>query len=210
MSSPGTTVGHEDIEKGTSDETSTTPFKQKFSRRTKIILFVTLTVLVAAAVVLAVVLPMHLGGGDAVPPQEFVVEGGGGKASYYVADNGYVISGADPVAYFSLDDKNAPHVAGKIGEIEAEHHGAKFAFSTEENKATFLADPAKYLPRYGGWCAYAMTFGAYVSTDPDAWDIVNGTLYTNFDKPTQDKWRANQQDFIADADKFWQRQEWVN
>jgi len=76
----------------------------------------------------------------------------------YVDESGYAVSGYDVVAFYSLEQSpigsaQPEAVPGKKS-ITAEHNGATWAFSTEENRDKFLADPSKYAPEYDGHCAY--------------------------------------------------------
>ncbi len=111
---------------------------------------------------------------------------------------GVAIRGYDPVAYFT---EGAP----KKGEAEftAEHEGAKWQFANAENKALFEADPAKYTPAYGGYCAYGVAQGYLVKIEPDAWSIRDGRLYLNFDQSVQARWAEKPVEYIAQADDQW-------
>ncbi len=111
---------------------------------------------------------------------------------------GVAIKGYDPVAYFT---EGAPRM-GKP-EFTAEHNGAKWQFASAANKALFEANPEKYQPVYGGYCAYGVSQGALVKIEPDAWSIRNGKLYLNFDKSVQTKWAQNPDEYIKEADQKW-------
>jgi predicted lipoprotein len=67
----------------------------------------------------------------------------------------------------------------------------------------FKANPEKYAPRYGGFCAYGTADGHKAPTSPDAWTIVDGKLYLNYDKSVQSLWKKDQQGYIQKADKNW-------
>jgi YHS domain-containing protein len=111
---------------------------------------------------------------------------------------GIAIRGYDPVAYFT---GGAP-LKGKA-EFTAEHEGVKWQFASAENKALFEADPAKYAPAYGGYCAYGVAQGYLVKIEPDAWSIRDGRLYLNFDLSVQAQWAAKPAEYIAQADDQW-------
>lgn len=111
---------------------------------------------------------------------------------------GWAIRGYDPVAYF----KSGEAVAG-VPETAYDWNGATWLFSTQENLETFKADPAKYAPQYGGYCAYAVSQGYTAAVDPQAWKIVDGKLYLNYSKEVKALWEASQSRYIADADKNW-------
>lgn len=125
----------------------------------------------------------------------------------YVDETGYAVSGYDAVAFFDL--KQSPvgsaqpaAVLGKAS-ITAEWNGAKWAFSTEENKAKFLASPEKYAPAYDGHCAYGLAQGGKVPGNPNLWRIVDGKLYLNINPPVVGFWEADIPGFIKTADKNW-------
>jgi YHS domain-containing protein len=112
--------------------------------------------------------------------------------------DGVAIKGYDPVAYFS---EGAPR-QGKP-EFTAEHKGVKWHFASGENKALFEADPDKYTPAYGGFCAYGVAQGYLVKIEPDAWAIRDGKLYLNYDKSVQTQWAEKPAEYIAEADRQW-------
>ncbi|MCI0617173.1 YHS domain protein [bacterium] len=85
------------------------------------------------------------------------------------------ISGYDPVAYFP--EGGAKPVKGSI-KIASQYEGVTYRFVSEEHKALFDANPKKYLPMYGGWCAWAVgELGKRVDVDPESYEIHNGQLY---------------------------------
>ena len=111
------------------------------------------------------------------------------------------ISGADVVAYWSLES-GANAVKGKK-DITHEYKGATWRFSTEENRDLFAADPEKYMPEYGGYCAFAVSHGFTKSVNPDYWHIVDGKLYLNFNFFADRKWRKDRDAAIVRGDKNW-------
>ncbi|MEE4118850.1 MAG: YHS domain-containing (seleno)protein [Paracoccaceae bacterium] len=111
---------------------------------------------------------------------------------------GYAIRGYDPVAYFT---EGRP-VEGS-SDFELEWNGATWRFASAEHRALFEADPERYAPQFGGYCAWAVAQGYTASIDPDAWDIENGRLFLNYSKDVQTKWRADKPGFIAAADTNW-------
>lgn len=120
-----------------------------------------------------------------------------GSAKTY-SEGGIAIDGTDTVAYF----KQGKPVAGSP-DISHEWNGSKWLFSSEENRAAFVADPAAYAPQYGGYCAYAVSEGYTAPTVPEAWKIVDGKLYLNYSKSVQSTWEQNQSKRILDADAKW-------
>jgi YHS domain-containing protein len=111
---------------------------------------------------------------------------------------GVAVGGYDAVAYF----KDGKPVEGKA-DIVLQHEGATWRFATAANRDAFKAEPTKYAPQYGGYCAYGAAKGAAVKGDPLLWRIVNGKLYLNFNQDVQTKWNADIPGFIAQADANW-------
>lgn len=108
------------------------------------------------------------------------------------------VSGYDAVAYF---DQGKP-VEGS-GDFEYDWNGATWRFASAANRDAFKADPARYAPQYGGYCAWAVSQGYTASTDPEAWRIVDGKLYLNYSKGVQKTWEQDIPGFIASADGNW-------
>jgi YHS domain-containing protein len=113
---------------------------------------------------------------------------------------GIAIRGYDPVAYFR-DGGPRP---GKP-EFSASHGGAIWRFASAEHKALFEADPERYLPAYGGFCAYGTSRGYLVKIEPEAWSIVDGRLYLNYDLRVRATWLGRTRTYIARADGNWPR-----
>lgn len=67
----------------------------------------------------------------------------------------------------------------KVGDVKysIELNGAKFLFSSEQNKDTFNTSPEKYIPQYGGFCAIAMSEGKQLSPNPKSWEVRDGKLF---------------------------------
>ena len=87
------------------------------------------------------------------------------------------IKGYDPVAYFT----ESKAVKGEPG-ISHEWLGATWQFSSEKHKAMFSQNPIQYAPQYGGHCADGVAYGDLTTNiDPDAWRIIEGKLYLNYD-----------------------------
>ena len=107
-------------------------------------------------------------------------------------------SGYDPVAYFV---EGRP-VEGRKA-FEFEWNGATWRFANADNRAAFAADPEKFAPQYGGYCAWAVSQGTTASTEPEVWRIVDGKLYLNYSKSVQSTWVRDIPGNIAKADKNW-------
>ncbi len=115
-------------------------------------------------------------------------------------ESGGAIRGYDPVAYFTLGEPTEGS-----DRFSTSWNGATFKFSSADHLALFEAEPAKYAPQYGGYCAYAVSKGSTASTDPDAWTIVDGKLYLNYSKSVRKRWRKDIPGHIKAADNNWPR-----
>jgi len=105
------------------------------------------------------------------------------------------ILGHDPVAYFTVGKP----VKG-LDTLVHEWMGAKWKFSTAANLDLFKADPAKYAPQYGGYCAYGVSQDNLVSIEPDKFKVIDGKLYLNYDASVQDTWLKDTAGYIRQAD----------
>lgn len=108
------------------------------------------------------------------------------------------IHGYDPVSYFV---QGQPRQG--LARYKALWQGAEWHFATEANRQRFLSDPERYAPRYGGFCAYAASYGQIADIDPNAWSIIDGRLYLNYSKRVREIWRPRADEFIPDADILW-------
>ena len=111
---------------------------------------------------------------------------------------GVAIQGYDPVAYFT------DNVAVKGSDaITINHEGATYQFASEAHKQAFVSNPEKYVPQYGGYCAFAVAHGSKASIHPDKFTIVNDKLYLNLNGSVQSMWRKDTSSFISRADDNW-------
>jgi hypothetical protein len=78
-----------------------------------------------------------------------------------------------------------------------------YLFANKKNRKMFEADPEKYLPAYGGYCAYGVAIGKKFAIDPEVWKIENGKLYLNLDTGIQKKWAKDIPGYIKKADANW-------
>ncbi len=116
------------------------------------------------------------------------------------ATQGPAIDGFDAVAYFSA----AKPLPGK-SEFNTSWRGAIWWFASDENRRAFEAEPERYAPQYGGYCAYAMSGGGLAAGDPKRWKIVDGRLYLNNNLLAQKLWERDVPGRVKDADGHWPR-----
>jgi len=108
------------------------------------------------------------------------------------------VSGYDLVSYQT--DKRP--IRGN-GHFVSVHNGVTYLFANEVNKSAFEHNPQKYLPAYGGYCAFGVSVGKKFVGDPEVWRVVNGKLYLNLDTNIQDQWFKDIPGRIKTADSKW-------
>ena len=111
---------------------------------------------------------------------------------------GTAIEGYDPVAYFT-----AGRPVEGAGALAHEGMDATWYFASAGNRDRFAADPERYAPRYGGYCASAVAHGYTAKVDPAAWKIVDGRLYLNYSKDVQADWADDIPGNISKGDANW-------
>jgi YHS domain-containing protein len=122
----------------------------------------------------------------------------GQEPVYTGALSDLAVSGYDPVAYFT----EGKPVEGS-GEYSYEWQGATWRFASAIHLDRFRADPARYAPQFGGYCAWAVSQGYTASADPQAWRIVDGKLYLNYNLDVQETWEQDVPGNIAKAGANW-------
>ncbi len=115
-----------------------------------------------------------------------------------VNEEGFIAEGYDVVAYFT----DGKPVKGDPSIVKL-YNGAFYSFASEEHKQLFGADPMKYLPQYGGYCAYAMSLNKLRPIDPNLFQFVNGRLMLQHSKDALEKFSKDEQGSTVKADKFW-------
>ncbi len=108
------------------------------------------------------------------------------------------IRGYDPVAYFARGEATKGD-----RDVTHEWQGAEWRFASLENRDMFAADPEKYAPQYGGYCAWAVSRNYTAPTDPDAFTIVNEKLYLNYNRKVMEQWLEQRDENIESADRNW-------
>jgi len=119
------------------------------------------------------------------------------KSEIFCTEEG-AIGGYDPVAFFTMHKP----VQGKR-DISYTWKNAEWHFVSLDNKKTFVANPLKYAPQYGGYCAYGTAEGHKAPTQSETWTIVNDKLYFNYNMDVKEQWISNQKALIQKADKNW-------
>jgi len=118
------------------------------------------------------------------------------KGLFGYKESGIAIRGFDTVAYFTLGKPTKGTDA-----FTTEWNDATWKFSSQEHLDLFIANPEKYAPQYGGYCAYGIAQDYVVKIEGDQWEIIDEKLYLNYDASVQKKWVKNKLGFIAEADR---------
>ncbi len=108
------------------------------------------------------------------------------------------VGGFDAVAYHT---QRAP-TPGKP-EFRISWQGAEWRFASQANRDLFAAEPEKYAPQFGGYCAFAVGHGSTSPGDPKVWSIVNGKLYLNLNSSVQSSWNRDQANLIQRGERNW-------
>ncbi|MCG8357015.1 MAG: hypothetical protein MI920_15725, partial [Kiloniellales bacterium] len=108
------------------------------------------------------------------------------------------LHGYDPVAYFT---EGGPRRGSD--QFVHVHDGAAYRFSSEAHLEAFAADPARYLPAYGGFCAFGVSVGKKFDGDPNLWKIEDGKLYLNLNEEIYETFLEDVDGNIRKADGNW-------
>ncbi len=122
---------------------------------------------------------------------------------HYNLKKGLAIQGYDPVAYFTEGKAKKGNES-----ITYNNKGVTYRFSSEGNKKAFIANPIKFEPQYGGYCAYAMADGEKVRIDPETFKIVDGKLYLFYNfrfTNTLKSWNKDESNLLPKADTKWRK-----
>lgn len=113
-------------------------------------------------------------------------------------EGGVALRGQDVVAYFE-EGKAVP------GSADHSHDwgGVTWRFASEARRAAFAAEPERFAPQFGGYCAWAVAKGYTAETDPAAFDVVNDKLYLNYNLDVQSQWRQGRDERIRAAEANW-------
>lgn len=123
-----------------------------------------------------------------------------GQADDWYAQDGLAIGGYDPVSYFT---EHRPVIG--TSSYTVEYQGVRFQFSSAAHREAFLSDPDRYVPQYGGYCAYGMAQGYKASTKPEVFTVYGGKLYLNYNLAVREQWLEDIPGHVSRADAHWPR-----
>ncbi|AUP77820.1 YHS domain-containing (seleno)protein [Flavivirga eckloniae] len=127
------------------------------------------------------------------------------KMSNNIDNSNIALTGYSPVSYLDLNLAQRGNKSYK-----SEHNKVVYYFTNAEQKATFDKSPKKYLPQYGGFCAFGTYAGAKFRVDPTKFIVKNGKYYlflNNVELDAKQLWLAenNHNKLESVADKNWEK-----
>ncbi|RME68878.1 MAG: YHS domain-containing protein [Alphaproteobacteria bacterium] len=108
------------------------------------------------------------------------------------------LHGVDPVAFLELGNR-----LDGTAEFTAVHDGVAYYFATKENKRAFERNPDKYVPQYGGFCAFGVSVGKKFDGDPRYAAVDNGKLYVFLNEEIFKAYQKDRAGTIAKAEANW-------
>ena len=120
------------------------------------------------------------------------------KSLENIDSHGVGIQGYDPVAYFT----DAKPLKG-TSQFQSKYEGVIYYFASADHQALFDASPAKYVPQFGGFCAYGVSKGSAVEIDPTAFQIVDGRLLLQYSHGILEKFNKDTVGNLKKADANW-------
>jgi hypothetical protein len=110
-------------------------------------------------------------------------------------DTPLAIQGYDPVAYFT-DGKPTPGMP----EYEYQWDEHRYRFANAKHRDLFKADPVRYAPQFGNYCAMALALGKVVVANPENWLVSGNKLYV-FGSPAPKGPELFEKDLAANISK---------
>lgn len=129
------------------------------------------------------------------------LQGCAGLTANTISDGGdkhLGLKGHDPVAYFT----DGKHLRGDVN-IKMDHEGVTYRFTNEEHKKMFAANPNRFAPQYGGFCANGIVYGIPWGGDPDTWRIVNDRLFIFGGEESKRYWSMEEKRNLDLGDQYW-------
>jgi YHS domain-containing protein len=113
-------------------------------------------------------------------------------------DRDLMLRGYDPVSYF---EGVAPRAG--LAALTARFEYGTYRFASPENRARFQADPARFAPQYGAFCAKGVSYAIRAGGDPLVYEVRDGRLFIFAVPYARDFWRTDPVDMMTKADHYW-------
>ncbi|NNU81135.1 YHS domain protein [Halovulum dunhuangense] len=111
---------------------------------------------------------------------------------------GVAINGYDPTGFIDMQEA----IRGRM-EHQIEREDGLWWFASAANRRRFEADPDRYIPQFGGYCAQGIALGFKRRSDPTLWVLIDGKVYMHYSIPDQNRWAADVRGSIAKAEENW-------
>ena len=125
------------------------------------------------------------------------------KKAFNIDNSNIALQGYSPVSYLDLG------IAQKgLKQFKSEYNKVIYYFTSEDQKKKFDANPNRYLPQYGGYCAFGIYAGAKFRPDPNKFIVKDGKYFLylyNLELDAQQLWLAenNHKGLMKKADTNW-------
>ena len=122
---------------------------------------------------------------------------------FNVPSTGVALEGYCPVCYIA-----ANKAAKGKAEFSHDYNGVTYWFVSDDVRKMFIANPDKYVPAYGGWCALGVAMGQRFPVDPTNFKVVNGRIMLFLKNKKVDGvsiWNKNEAESLKKADQNWQK-----
>lgn len=119
------------------------------------------------------------------------------KTEIYTSANG-ALNGYDVIAFHT----DSAAIKGSK-EFSYEWKNTLWYFVNEQHLNQFKSNPEKYVPEYGGWCAYGTSRGYKAPTEASTFTFIHGKLYFNYNQSVKNTWIKNTDRYIEKADVNW-------
>ncbi len=126
------------------------------------------------------------------------------KANHNTDDSKIALQGYSPVSYLDLG------IAQKgLKEYKATYEGLAYYFTSKDQRNKFEENPTKYLPQFGGYCAFGVSVGAKFRTDPNKFVVKDGKYFLflyDLEVDAQQLWLAGNHDRLVEkANGNWEK-----
>lgn len=121
-----------------------------------------------------------------------------------IDNSNIALQGYSPVSYadLGLAQRGAK-------EFKSSHEGVVYYFTSEDQKLSFDGNPSKYLPQYGGFCAFGIYAGAKFRVDPNKFISKDGKYFlflNNVELDAKQLWlNENETSLISLANTNWEK-----
>lgn len=165
--------------------------------------FVTALTLAGATIASAHCGSCDAGAGKAAEPCKTCEKHAAQQAPTYTLTLG--MSGYSPVSY--LDQHKAEPGSPRFAAV---YQGVTYFFVSAEQRSAFEKNPERYMPAYGGYCAFGCSVDSQFVPDPTSFEIINGRTHLflkNKEVDAKALWRdGNQAELLRKADAYWNKQ----